>query len=96
MDIIPRIDVVTVSHNHYDHLDINSLKKIAKKHPDAIFLVPAGDEKLLSRKKLIMFIVLVGGNHLILLVLNLHSPLYNIGLKDRYLIEIKVYGVAGS
>ena len=52
LDIIPRIDVVTVSHNHYDHLDINSLKKIAKKHPDAIFLVPAGDEKLLSRKKI--------------------------------------------
>ena len=52
LDIIPRIDVVTVSHNHYDHLDINSLKKIAKKHPDAIFLVPTGDEKLLSRKKI--------------------------------------------
>ena len=52
LDIIPRIDVVTVSHNHYDHLDINSLKKIARYHPDAIFLVPAGDEKLLSRKKI--------------------------------------------
>ena len=52
LDIIPRIDVVTVSHNHYDHLDINSLKKITKKHPNAIFLVPAGDEKLLERKKI--------------------------------------------
>ena len=52
LDIIPHIDVVTVSHNHYDHLDINSLKKIARYHPDAIFLVPAGDEKLLSRKKI--------------------------------------------
>lgn len=52
LDIIPRIDVVTISHNHYDHLDINSLKKIAKKHPNAIFLVPAGDKKLLKRKKI--------------------------------------------
>jgi len=43
-----------------------------------------------------MFIVLVGGNHSISQVLNLHLPLYNIGLKDRYLIEIKVYGEAGS
>ena len=52
LDVIPRIDVVTISHNHYDHLDINSLKKISKKHPNAIFLVPAGDEKLLRRKKI--------------------------------------------
>ena len=52
LDVIPRIDVVTISHNHYDHLDINSLKKISKKHPNAIFLVPAGDEKLLKRKKI--------------------------------------------
>lgn len=49
---IPKIDVITVSHNHYDHLDIRSLKKISKNHPDAIFLVPAGDEKLLQRKKI--------------------------------------------
>ena len=52
LDAIPHIDIVTVSHNHYDHLDIHSLKKISKKHPGAIFLVPAGDEKLLKRKKI--------------------------------------------
>ena len=52
LDMIPNIDVITVSHNHYDHLDIHSLKKIAKKHPKAIFLVPAGDEKLLKRKRI--------------------------------------------
>ena len=52
LDAIPHIDIVSVSHNHYDHLDIHSLKKISKKHPKAIFLVPAGDEKLLKRKKI--------------------------------------------
>ena len=52
LDAIPHIDIVSVSHNHYDHLDIHSLKKISKKHPEAIFLVPAGDEKLLKRKKI--------------------------------------------
>ncbi|MDC0466881.1 MBL fold metallo-hydrolase [Gammaproteobacteria bacterium] len=52
LDAIPHIDIVTVSHNHYDHLDIHSLKKISKKHPEVIFLVPAGDEKLLKRKKI--------------------------------------------
>ena len=49
---IPKIDYVTVSHNHYDHLDINSLIRISKQHPDAIFLVPAGDKDLLERKKI--------------------------------------------
>jgi L-ascorbate metabolism protein UlaG (beta-lactamase superfamily) len=49
---IPKIDYVTVSHNHYDHLDINSLINISKEHPEAIFLVPAGDGKLLERKKI--------------------------------------------
>ena len=49
---IPNIDFVTVSHNHYDHLDIKSLIKISKKHPKAIFLVPAGDLKLLKRKRI--------------------------------------------
>ena len=49
---LPKIDFVAISHNHYDHLDINSLKKISKKHPNAIFLVPAGDERLLKRKKI--------------------------------------------
>ena len=52
LDEIPNIDFVTVSHNHYDHLDIKSLIKISKKHPKAIFLVPAGDLKLLKRKRI--------------------------------------------
>ena len=49
---IPKIDFVTVSHNHYDHLDIQSLVKISKLHPKAKFLVPNGDLRLLKRKKI--------------------------------------------
>ena len=52
LDELPSIDIVTISHNHYDHLDIRSLKKLSKNNPKAIFLVPAGDEKLLKRKKI--------------------------------------------
>ena len=46
-DTLPNVDVVIISHNHYDHLDKESLKQIdAKFHP--LFLVPLGDEKLLQ------------------------------------------------
>lgn len=52
LDKIPQIDFITVSHNHYDHLDISSLKKISKLHPNAVFLIPAGDLKLLTKKNI--------------------------------------------
>ena len=49
---LPQIDFITVSHNHYDHLDIDSLKKISELNPDAVFLVPEGDLRLLKRKRI--------------------------------------------
>ena len=52
LDELPKIDYVTISHNHYDHLDIDSLVSISKLYPQTVFLVPAGDKKLLKRKKI--------------------------------------------
>jgi L-ascorbate metabolism protein UlaG (beta-lactamase superfamily) len=44
---IPKIDVVLISHNHYDHLGLESLKKIERRdHP--IFIVPLGNKKYLK------------------------------------------------
>ena len=47
---LPKIDVITVSHNHYDHLDLRSLKQIYKANPNATFLVPKGDKRRLERR----------------------------------------------
>lgn len=40
-DQLPRIDVVLISHSHYDHMDIQTIKNLVKAH-DPLFIVPLG------------------------------------------------------
>jgi L-ascorbate metabolism protein UlaG (beta-lactamase superfamily) len=42
---MPPLDVVTVSHNHYDHLDLPTLRRIG---PQALYVVPLGVGPLLK------------------------------------------------
>ena len=48
IDKLPPIDVVTVSHAHYDHLDLPSLKKLYEINKETLFLVPMNLGKLLK------------------------------------------------
>ena len=40
-DDLPPIDVVLLSHNHYDHVDLPTIKKLVKAH-NPLFVTPLG------------------------------------------------------
>ncbi len=40
LEALPPLDVVLLSHNHYDHLDRPAVKRIARAHPSASWVVP--------------------------------------------------------
>lgn len=44
---LPSIDLIFISHNHYDHLDLLSLKKIC--NPKTVIVTPLGNEKIIHK-----------------------------------------------
>ena len=42
IDALPPLDVIVLSHNHYDHLDRPAVKRIAMAHPRAVWIGPLG------------------------------------------------------
>jgi L-ascorbate metabolism protein UlaG (beta-lactamase superfamily) len=48
LEALPRIDVVLVSHDHYDHCDLGSLATLARRNPTAVFVAPLRHRDLLG------------------------------------------------
>jgi len=48
---LPPIDIVLISHNHYDHLDLPTLRRLTARG-DSTFVVPAGGSRLLRARNI--------------------------------------------
>ncbi|SMP40371.1 L-ascorbate metabolism protein UlaG, beta-lactamase superfamily [Desulfonatronum zhilinae] len=50
LDELPRIDLVLISHSHYDHLDLNSVREVAAQPGGSpLFMVPLGLKEWFER-----------------------------------------------
>jgi L-ascorbate metabolism protein UlaG (beta-lactamase superfamily) len=47
---LPKIDIVTSSHNHTDHLDAETLVPILKKNPDIKFIIPEANRDFVAER----------------------------------------------
>ncbi|WP_337268844.1 MBL fold metallo-hydrolase [Oryzifoliimicrobium ureilyticus] len=48
-DDLPKIDIVLVTHNHYDHMDLATLARLKKAH-DPLVVTPLGNDTIIKAK----------------------------------------------
>ena len=64
-DSIHNIDIVLITHEHADHLHIESLKNVLKNNPGARILTNSGVAKLLDKEEIAFELLEDGGNTII-------------------------------
>lgn len=52
LDGLPRIDLILLSHNHYDHMDIGALRTLRRRWPDVQIVTTLGNAGYLAKKRI--------------------------------------------
>lgn len=47
---LPALDLALISHDHYDHLDESTARRLAAEHPNLTFVVPMGLQRWFARR----------------------------------------------
>lgn len=84
---LPPLHIALVSHNHYDHLDEPSVRRLARLHPDLTFVVPLGLGRWFARRRIARVVELDWWQHADIAGLRVHAvPAQHFsgrGLRDR-------------
>ena len=49
---LPPLDIALISHNHYDHLDEQTVRRLAREHPQLTFAVPLGLKRWMAQRRI--------------------------------------------
>lgn len=63
---LPQIDIVLISHDHYDHLCKKTVKKLHKRYPNITWFVPSGLKKWFNRRGISRVVELAWWEHSVL------------------------------
>ncbi|VTP63795.1 Beta-lactamase superfamily domain [Serratia rubidaea] len=58
---LPQLDMLLISHNHYDHLDRRTVRQLAQRFPQATVVVPLGLKRWFRRYRFARLKNLTGG-----------------------------------
>lgn len=58
LEELPRIDFVLISHNHYDHLEKSTVKKLFHDHPEIQWIIPQGLKRWFHQQGIVKVIEL--------------------------------------
>ena len=50
IEALPKVDIVLLSHNHYDHLDVKSVRALYRRDAKTIWVVPRGVKRWFARR----------------------------------------------